>query len=721
MVEEIGINVTAIIDEALGALESLIGSMGGIPDQVSTDIVLNGIEEANISMEQLGEAAANAGVDITGMSEGAVSLESINTSASQATDGLKQLGDSGKEAGEGIATSFTEAALAIATITAGSALAEGVVQDANLSFEKLGRSYEGGESGLREDMAAVTDAKFPLSEALDYVKLLKQAGVESSHWADSADDLNKIQIATGATDETMIGLVRTMKMMGDDLTNLEDDYNAFAYVNANVIGGMDTFNTYMQRFGFRFKEMGLNMDQAAVIVKAASDKFGTSRQGVMAFSKALNESHGNIDILAQKLGISSDAIRNASSITAEYTGVIDKNADAAERHSTATEKISAVLDDLNARFGEGLGNILQWATYLGIAVTAVLALDKVIRVLNANMIGSGAMIGKFVAALPAIGMAIGAVQGMSEKDATPATVLPHIQSMTTMGMVGSPEQYKQANEIVEQSAVSSRNQMVYTTIDILNRFGARIDKTGYGIKVLGDIGTAAAKPIAHMGKESANTVSALIKQTLQSGKLAQAEANLQLATENLNTAMASLAIAMNNFNTDLASTGVKTEGYKSNQMEVMKDYREFKDKQREAEKELYNKYLAGRGTPGGMTYAQYLEQKDVLARQNRDAEARYRSYMANVGGGTAGMLRGLGGAPLQSNTSAVAENTAALAANTAATKEECKRAANKTTVHFYGDMKVRKESDIHKIANQITDATLNSATNGGVSIVNMKR
>jgi hypothetical protein len=69
----------------------------------------------------------------------------------------------------------------------------------------------------------------------------------------------------------------------------------------------------------------------------------------------------------------------------------------------------------------------------------------------------------------------------------------------------------------------------------------------------------------------------------------------------------------------------------------------------------------------------------------------------------------------------VAENTAALAANTAATKEECKRAANKTTVHFYGDMKVRKESDIHKIANQITDATLNSATNGGVSIVNMKR
>jgi hypothetical protein len=36
-------------------------------------------------------------------------------------------------------------------------------------------------------------------------------------------------------------------------------------------------------------------------------------------------------------------------------------------------------------------------------------------------------------------------------------------------------------------------------------------------------------------------------------------------------------------------------------------------------------------------------------------------------------------------------------------------------------MKVRKESDIHKIANQITDATLNSATNGGVSIVNMKR
>lgn len=321
----------------------------GITVKGDVDDVTSKMEEVNNSINQLTDQ--NIQLTTQGVEEATASVDNLGNEFDETTESAEKTGDKIEETGSMTVEAMAAATIAVAGFATGMELAAQKIDETNIQIGQLATMAGMAEPDLRDMIAYISNATFPTEEAIAYTKALHQAGLANQYLADSATAMDKMNDATGVGYENVIKFSKSLKVMGADMSNLPAYYNAIAYANDNIMGGFESYIQWMEKYDSKFKEMGLSVDQTAVIIAAATKKFGGGRAAYQGINNAITESNGNLDIFCQMIGLSADELSNASTTVGQYSGQLDKLADEEEEHKTLMQQIGAWVEDLSVRYG----------------------------------------------------------------------------------------------------------------------------------------------------------------------------------------------------------------------------------------------------------------------------------------------------------------------------------------------------------------------------------
>lgn len=337
----------------------------------SLDEAANSAESAGTATESINSQAINEAAS-SASSLGA-SFDEVSTKADEAANSASNVGTSTNQAATTGTTGMLGATVAIAGMTVGLEGAAEWSNTTNASFEKMSNAKL-PEAELRAMVAAMTNVNFPTEDALLYIRTLRQTGVTATDSLNSgAIAFNQIQVATGVSNEEVVKFSNSMVAMGMDMNNVPSSFNAIAYANANMVGGFSTYANWMQKYDSTFKEMGLNIDQTAVLISAATQKFGGGRAAYTGLNEAIKASNGDLSILEQQLGMQPGALANASEATAAYSGKLETNTKITNEHTTILQQAKAYLSDLATQYGDVIGVVGSVGGIIGSATGVIMA------------------------------------------------------------------------------------------------------------------------------------------------------------------------------------------------------------------------------------------------------------------------------------------------------------------------------------------------------------
>lgn len=310
--------------------------------KIGTDVDKTQLQDLESEIEKLKESAQS--IDSTGF------------------DGLSDGADTASESVENLETSLD----GLSMLAVGEVLqqygdqAEQMAQsmnEANITVGQLAIQTGIAEPQLRNMIASISNATFPTNEAMMYVKSLDQMGVSSNNLGTSATGLDKINDAFGLGADKVNSLGQELGVLGVDMNNVGSSFNALAYANANTVGGMDNYFTFLRRYDSQFKELGLSVDQASVLIAGATQKFGGGRAALSGLSSILKESNGDLAVMEQQLGLTAGSLSNATQLTGQYNGQLEQMAAQEAEHQTILDQVGSAWDRLSMVIGSTLSPI----------------------------------------------------------------------------------------------------------------------------------------------------------------------------------------------------------------------------------------------------------------------------------------------------------------------------------------------------------------------------
>lgn len=338
------------------------------------DIIISAIDEASSVFESITGSAEDTRDSLTGLSDSASdvptgAMDGLASSADGAEQEIQETDDAINNMNNdlGIINSSMLLQLGEQVGQIGTQ-AEGMAQEMNTAAISVGQLAT--QTGIAEPemvslINTISNATFPNDEAMMYVKSLDQMGVSSSNLGKSATDLDKINDAfhLGADKTNRLG--QELGVLGVDMNNVSSSFNALAYANKNTVGGMDNYFSFLQRYDSQFKELGLNVDQASIVIAGATHKFGGGRAALTGLSDALKESNGDTRALEQSLGLQAGSLENATEITGQYEGKLQNLANEESDHKTLVDQIGAAWEDLSLSLTPVMGPLTSIIGLMG--------------------------------------------------------------------------------------------------------------------------------------------------------------------------------------------------------------------------------------------------------------------------------------------------------------------------------------------------------------------
>ena len=344
-----------VIISAIDDASEIFSSIAASCEEMMSGITASA-DEASVSIDEIAPAAeeiesAISSIDPSGIDE-------VGSAASDAASGADELGDSlggASDAAEELGNSMgiIEGSLLLGAAEQVGNLAgntEDMAQQMNTAAITIGQLAT--QTGIAEpQMVAlineISNATFPNDEAMMYVKSLSQIGVSANNLGKSATDLDKINDAFGMGAGRVNSLGQELSVLGVDMNNVSDSFNALAYANANTVGGMDNYYNFLKKYDAQFKELGYDVDQSSIIIAAATQKYGGGRAALSGLSEALEEADGDTRKLEQALGIQAGTLDNASAVTGQYEGQLQELANEEAEHKTILDQIGAAWEDVS--------------------------------------------------------------------------------------------------------------------------------------------------------------------------------------------------------------------------------------------------------------------------------------------------------------------------------------------------------------------------------------
>lgn len=361
------------IDESNTKIEELDTNITNIPhldietDTTSIDNATTSTDSLNEKLDEASTNADNLNNTLGGITGGGV--DGATSSVDQLNDSLNNAANSAQETSDSLSTIEGATLIGVgAELQSYASGAESLAQEMNTASISVGQLAT--QTGIAEPQMVslinhISNATFPNEEAMMYVKSLDQIGVSSQNLGKSATDLDKINDAFGLGASKVNSLGQELSVLGVDMNNVSDSFNALAYANANTVGGMDNYYNFLRKYDAQFKELGYDVDQASVIIAAATQKYGGGRAALSGLSDALKQADGDTRKLEEALGLEAGSIENASALTSQYEGQLQSLADEEAQHKTILDQIGAAWEDISLSLGGVLSPLSSVIGMLG--------------------------------------------------------------------------------------------------------------------------------------------------------------------------------------------------------------------------------------------------------------------------------------------------------------------------------------------------------------------
>ena len=374
--------VLEIVLRAIDNASSIFSSVSSSAEEMSTgfDDIDTAATGATGSIQDVIDYCQN--IDGSGPSDAASGMDELGNAAATADGAVQELGTNLDIINAGMLLQTAEQINNIA------GNAEGMAQEMNTAAITVGQLAT--QTGIAEPQMVslinnISNATFPNDEAMMYVKSLDQMGVSASNFAESATNIDRINDAFGLGAQTTNSLAQELGVLGVDMNNVSSAFNALAYANSNTVGGMQNYYTFLRKYDSQFKELGFNVDQASVIIAAATQKFGGGRAALSGLSDALEQSAGDTAALEQALGMEAGSIENATALTGEYEGQLMDLASEEAEHKTLLDQLGAAWEDVSlavsgflSPLGSAIGLIGQVGSF-GMQVNGLMMLGGTLK------------------------------------------------------------------------------------------------------------------------------------------------------------------------------------------------------------------------------------------------------------------------------------------------------------------------------------------------------
>lgn len=351
-------SASEVFSQIASSCEEMMGSIAGSADEASEsiDYIAPAAEEVESAISSIDSSVideASSAADVLSDSLGNVDGSNLGDAASGADELGDSLGGASGAADElGNSLGIIEGSMLLGAAEQIGNLAgntEKMAQEMNTAAISVGQLAT--QTGIAEPqmvslISEISNATFPQEEAMMYVKSLDQIGVSSENLGKSATDLDRINDAFGMGAGKVNSLGQELSVLGVDMNNVSDSFNALAYANANTVGGMDNYYNFLRKYDAQFKELGYDVDQSSIIIAAATQKYGGGKAALSGLSEALKEADGDTRKLEEALGIQAGTLDHASDVTGQYEGQLQELANEEAEHKTILDQIGAAWEDV---------------------------------------------------------------------------------------------------------------------------------------------------------------------------------------------------------------------------------------------------------------------------------------------------------------------------------------------------------------------------------------
>jgi len=216
------------------------------------------------------------------------------------------------------------------------------------SSRKLANATQFSEGEIRTMATSMSNATFPLDEALGLMELGAQQGLESSEaLKEYANFWDTVGDATGLSSEALAKSGAALAAVGVEVGKEGELLGAFGLIQNESTQSIKEFLDGIGKMAPELSDMGVSVDEAAVIMTAMERELGlTARTARTEFKEALEQSETGLAGVLEQLGLSEDQIATYSAKLGESSDVIQANADAHASTKTVMDKLKSSFSDL---------------------------------------------------------------------------------------------------------------------------------------------------------------------------------------------------------------------------------------------------------------------------------------------------------------------------------------------------------------------------------------
>lgn len=336
-------------------------------------------------------------------------LQKVSAEFDKAAEKPKLIGDNMAKAMEKTGIAMAAAGVGI------EALARKQVELAT-STDQIAIAY-GTTSSVISDMAiAVNGAGDSISETLDTIKLGVQQGLDGEALENYAGYWDTVADAVGGSAPALADAGLALTQLGVDAANMEQETSAaFGYLVTNTTASIDDFLSVVAKTGDSLNTMGVDVNEAAVIIGEMADQ-GIPAKVIISEINAAAAETGGLEKLCDQYGITTDELFNVTRNADEYSGKLTAQAAAVEANLTPLQKIQTTLEETAYKYRDVIAGAAEFAPVLmaGGAVlagmpTIVNGYNKAMDLLGTGLKAVGAMAPGTVASLGTIGPAIAGI------------------------------------------------------------------------------------------------------------------------------------------------------------------------------------------------------------------------------------------------------------------------------------------------------------------------
>ena len=213
---------------------------------------------------------------------------------------------------------------------------------------KLANATGISEGEIRTMATSLSNATFPLDSALQLMTLGAQQGLDSAQaLKDYASFWDTVGDATGLSAEALAKSGAALAAVGIEVGNESELLGAFGLITNESTQSVQDFLDGIARMAPELSDMGISVDEAAVIMTAMERELGlTARTARTEFKEAMEQSETGITGVLEQLGLSEAQLATYRDQLAESTGVIQDNADAYASTRTVMDKMKSSLADV---------------------------------------------------------------------------------------------------------------------------------------------------------------------------------------------------------------------------------------------------------------------------------------------------------------------------------------------------------------------------------------